>query len=331
MSPAPLVSVLIPAYNASRFIKATLDSVLAQTWPNIEVVVVDDGSDDDTPIIVLGCNDDRVRLIRQGRVGPSAAQNEALRQSRGEFILRLDADDLISPRKIESQMEALRREPRGIAVGQWARFVNDPTEAVFPQQSATADVTPIEWLTDACADGLPMLQPALWLASRELVEQAGPWNERLTLNNDFEFGVRLLLAGDIVVDCPGALLYYRSGNPRSLASQKSAEAWRSSLLSIELGTSSMLARYPSAAVRRACANVFQQLAFSTYLDAPEVCAEAERHVDRLGGASVLMEGGLLFRVMRQPIGWRRASRVKRAAYSVGYDRIAMAKEQGRLL
>ena len=328
----PLVSVLIPAYNASRHIGATLDSVAAQTWPNVEVIVVDDGSDDDTPLIVLGRNDDRIQLVRQGRRGPSAAQNEAFRRARGEFIQRLDADDFLAQRKIDLQMDRLRHEPRGIAVGEWARFVAQPDEAVFPDSSSAHDLRPIDWLVNACAEGLPMLQPGLWLASREMVEAAGPWDDELTLNNDFDYGVRLLLEADIVLACPGAKLYYRSGNPASLASRKSAEAWRSSLLSIERGAAAMLAsRVPSTAVRRACANLFQQLAYSTYLDAPDVCEEAERHVTRLGGASIAMDGGLLFRVMRHTIGWRRASRVKRAAYRLGYDRVAAAKSQGRLL
>jgi hypothetical protein len=228
-------------------------------------------------------------------------------------------------------MERLRRQPRAVAAGEWARFVDQPDEAEFSDHAHLEDSTSIEWLTAACADGLPMLQPGIWLASRELVEAAGPWDERLTLNNDFDYGVRLLLEADAVLACPGARLYYRSGNPTSLASRKSPEAWQSSLLSIERGVATMLAHYPSAAVRRACANLFQQLAFSTYLDAPAVCEAAERHVLRLGGASVAMDGGLLFRVMRHTIGWRRASRVKRAAYEMGYDRIATAKTQGRIL
>lgn len=322
----PLVSVLIPAYNAAPWIKQTLESALSQTWPNIEVIVVDDGSTDDTASIVENVGSPAVRLVRQNRKGPSAAQNEALRHARGEAIQRLDADDLLSPDKVALQMARIAGAPRAVAAGQWARFFEDPSEAGFRRNAVSLDLTPEEWLRRECAGGLPMLQPGLWLASREVVEAAGPWDERLTLNNDFDYGVRLLLASDRVLFCSNARLYYRSGNAASLASLRSPAAWRSALLSLELGTDGMLTRSPDAAMRRACADLFQQLAYAAYLEAADVSDAADRHVRRLGGSNVPMDGGLLFNVMRNAIGWRRAKRVKQLAYRAGYARVARVKE-----
>ena len=323
---SPLVSILIPAYNAAPFIRATLQSALAQTWPNVEIIVVDDGSTDETASVVEAVADRRIRLIRQGRRGPSAAQNAALQHAQGRFIQRLDADDLLSPDKIARQMARLLDTPRALAAGQWARFVNDPAEARFRLTSTSRDLSPEAWFTRDCAIGLPMLQPGLWLTSREVVDAAGPWDERLTLNNDFDYGVRLLLASDRVLYCNEARLYYRSGNQASLASQRSAGAWQSTLLSMELGSSAMLARSAGEDTRRACANLFQPLAYTAHLDAPDVCAAAEAHVARLGGSSVPMDGGVLFRLVRDTLGWRRANQVKHAAYRVGYSRVARAKE-----
>jgi glycosyltransferase involved in cell wall biosynthesis len=328
----PLVSVLIPAYNAARHIRATIASALAQTWPRIEVIVVDDGSEDDTAGIAEGFGRERVRVIRQGRKGPSAAQNELLRQAKGDFIQRLDADDLLSPRKIELQLAHISADAGVLAVGEWARFATDPAEALFdaPEAGGVAQsMSPIEWLVGDGRNGLPMLQPGLWLASRRLADKAGEWDERLTLNNDFDYGVRLLLAADRVVRTPGARLFYRSGNASSLASTRGIAAWRSSLQSMEQGSRAMLEASPTAETKRACANMFQQLAFTTYLDAPDVCAAAEARVKALGGADVVMDGGALFRLLRTALGWRRASRVKRAAYRAGYERIAALKEQRR--
>jgi glycosyltransferase involved in cell wall biosynthesis len=322
----PLVSILIPAFNASRWIRATVESALAQTWPNTEIIVVDDGSDDDTAGIVRGMGAMSVRVIRQAHAGSSAAHNHAFRACTGDFIQRIDADDLISPDKISMQMARLIEHPGAVAVGEWARFVTDPNRARFPAPMGPDDLSPIDWLCRECDGGLPMMAAARWLAPRSVANAAGDWDEQLTLNNDFDYGVRLVLAADRVVVCPGARLYYRSGNPGSLASTRSSEAWRSSLRAIELGTTAFLARQSDPRTRRVCADVFQQLAYTAYLDAPAVFVNASESVRWLGGSAVQMQGGLLFGLLRTALGWRHATRIKSFAYRGGYERIARAKQ-----
>lgn len=105
----PLVSVIIPAYNAEPFIEETLTSVLAQTYPAIEVLVVDDGSQDRTPEIVekIGQKDSRVQLLKQQNAGVAAARNLGIQKSRGEYIAPIDADDIWYPENIEKQVECM--------------------------------------------------------------------------------------------------------------------------------------------------------------------------------------------------------------------------------
>ena len=105
----PLVSVIIPAYNAEPFIEETLKSVLAQTYPVIEVLVVDDGSQDRTPEIVeqIGKKDSRVQLLKQPNSGVAAARNLGIQKSRGEYIAPIDADDIWYPENIEKQVECM--------------------------------------------------------------------------------------------------------------------------------------------------------------------------------------------------------------------------------
>ncbi len=105
----PLVSIIIPAYNAAETIVSTLCSVTAQTYPHIEIIVVDDGSRDDTASIVrqLGSADPRIRLITQPNAGVAAARNAGIEQASGEFVAPIDADDLWHPTKIEKQMQVM--------------------------------------------------------------------------------------------------------------------------------------------------------------------------------------------------------------------------------
>lgn len=105
----PLVSVIIPAYNAEPFIEETLKSVLAQTYPEIEVLVVDDGSQDRTPEIVekISKKDSRVQLLKQQNAGVAAARNLGIQKSRGEYIAPIDADDIWYPENIEKQVQCM--------------------------------------------------------------------------------------------------------------------------------------------------------------------------------------------------------------------------------
>lgn len=111
MFESPLVSVIVPAYNASRFIGETLNSVLSQSYGNIEVIVVDDGSQDETLQIVesIATMDARVTLLQQPNKGVAAARNLAIEKSRGEYIAPIDADDLWHPEKIQKQVAYMLR------------------------------------------------------------------------------------------------------------------------------------------------------------------------------------------------------------------------------
>lgn len=111
---APVVSVVIPAHNDAQFLRDALDSALAQTFDDYEVVVVDDGSTDETPQILAEYAERHpacIRAIRQDQSGASAARNRGIRASRGEFVAFLDADDMWLPSKIEKQVAAFRSDP----------------------------------------------------------------------------------------------------------------------------------------------------------------------------------------------------------------------------
>jgi glycosyltransferase involved in cell wall biosynthesis len=106
MTSGPLVSIILPVYNGERYIGSTLDSALGQTYRNIEIILVNDGSRDGTPAIVerRAVDDSRIRVIHQTNRGVAAARNRALAEARGEFVAPLDADDLWDPAKIARQV-----------------------------------------------------------------------------------------------------------------------------------------------------------------------------------------------------------------------------------
>jgi glycosyltransferase involved in cell wall biosynthesis len=132
----PRVSVIIPAFNAASSIAETLESVLRQTYENFDVVVVDDGSEDDTAARVecFATRDPGISLVRrQDQRGIAAARNLAIERSKGEFVAPLDADDLWDPRKLELQVRSLQAAPASAAFCYcWWRNVDSRGRSIYP-------------------------------------------------------------------------------------------------------------------------------------------------------------------------------------------------------
>ncbi len=127
-----LVSIIIPAFNAEKYIKETLKSALGQTYKNIEVIVVDDGSTDKTAEMVKSFNDPRLIYIHQGNKGQSAARNAGIQKAKGEYIAFLDSDDLFLPQKIERQVEFLKNHPDcGLCYCKIYHFFSDKPQKLF--------------------------------------------------------------------------------------------------------------------------------------------------------------------------------------------------------
>ena len=136
----PLVSVIVPAYQAERFIEETLDSAAHQDYPAVEVIVVDDGSTDRTAELVAGRG---VRLLRQPHRGPAAARNTGVAAAAGEFIAVLDADDLWPSDRLSRQVDFLQRNPEvGLVLGLTDVFLN-PGEDPPPHWAGLTNGEPI--------------------------------------------------------------------------------------------------------------------------------------------------------------------------------------------
>jgi len=210
----PLVSILIPAYNAEKYIADTLRSALAQTWERTEIIVVDDGSRDATAGVAETFESNKVIVVRQSNQGASAARNRALSLAKGEYIQYLDADDLLAPDKIERQM-AEAKGPRTLLSSAWGRFLYRHQTAEFKPSALWNDLSPIEWLLRKMSSNLHM-QTATWLVSRELTEAAGPWDERISFDDDGEYFCRVVHKSEGIHFVPESKVYYRA-TPNSLS------------------------------------------------------------------------------------------------------------------
>jgi glycosyltransferase involved in cell wall biosynthesis len=303
-----LVSIIIPSYNAERYLGETLRSATGQTWPRVEVLVIDDGSKDGTREVARGFEGPAVRVLGQSNRGAAAARNQGLREAQGDFIQFLDADDLLAPDKVERQVAALRDYPEGVAAAAWGRFTTDPAATRFVPMPVWESLDPVSWLVRSWTGGGAMF-PAAWLLPRAVADRAGPWDERLTLNDDGEYFARVLLQSRGVRFCPKAICYYRAV-AGSLSASRSRAAWESALLAMELGVAALRRAEDSPRTRQAAADRFQHLEYEAFLGHPEVSAAARRLVRELGGSRQRCPGGRVFRLLAGVVGWKAARRLQ---------------------
>jgi hypothetical protein len=200
MPPSPVtVSIVTPCYNGARFLAETLRSALTQSAPALEVIVVDDGSTDESASIAEAFGG-TVRVIRQANQGESAARNRGLALARATHVLFLDADDLIAPRALETLSEAVRSRPGAVALMGCARFTDDPGH---PLSVVKAEMT--RFFPEIIATNFG--PPHTWLAPVDVVRQAGGFYEPARWSEDWDLLWRIGLHATalIPVDYTGAL------------------------------------------------------------------------------------------------------------------------------
>jgi glycosyltransferase involved in cell wall biosynthesis len=309
----PLVSILIPCFNAARWLPATLESALAQTWQNTEIIVVDDGSTEDSLAVARSFEARGVHVLHQTNAGASAARNRAMREAQGDFFQFLDADDLLSPGKTAAQVELLSSRPLGVLAScAWGRFVDDPAAAQFVDTAVFRDFSPLDFLVLAGDTGA-MMHPSAWLVPRAVAERAGAWDETLSLNDDGEYFCRVLLASRGVAFCADdrSRSFYRSGQPGSLSQQRGEGARRSQFRSIELIEQHLRAAEDSPRTRSAAANLYQRFIHDFYPAPADLMQRAEERVRALGGSTLASPpmGGKTATLARV-VGWKNVWRLK---------------------
>jgi glycosyltransferase involved in cell wall biosynthesis len=187
--PSARITALIPTYNSERYIRDTVDSVLAQTYPVHEVIVVDDGSTDRTQE-VLASYGDRIRYIRQANAGPPVARNTGLAHATGDWIALLDSDDLWVPKKLESQMDYIERHPScGLVYTDMKTFddagiieesvkitrnLKLPSGNIFPEMFAET-----------------LFQTSAVLIRKSCIDAVGGFDTELRMGDDYELFLRI--------------------------------------------------------------------------------------------------------------------------------------------
>jgi glycosyltransferase involved in cell wall biosynthesis len=236
----PKIAVIIPAYNAEKFIAAALTSVQAQSLANFEIIVVDDGSTDRTAAIVASFSDRRITLIHQHNGGVSKARNTGLAATRAPYVFFLDSDDMLAPEALRRMVDALDQAPDRVAcVGNHIKISEDGTELSKRSHLRLKQLPRGDTLRHLIAKNFVCGAIAI---RTEAARAAGGFDTSLKLGEDWEFWCRLALTGDFATMPDDVLLLYRQRF--SSANYKlRTSPWRPDYLALDV-------IYANAAIRR---------------------------------------------------------------------------------
>ncbi len=312
-SMAPLVSILIPAFNAEKWIDQTIQSALDQTWPRKELIIVDDGSRDGTLSHARRYACGMVKVASQQNRGASAARNHALALAQGDYIQWLDADDILASDKISLQLLTRQEERRDrtLLSSGFGEFFFEPQKARFTAHDLWQDRLPVEWITVKFLESTNWMVPCTWLVNRELTNLAGPWDERLSLDDDGEYFCRLVSKSEHVMFISGAKSYYRMSNMSSVSKGASHKAYESLLLSTRLCLGYLRALEDSEKTRSACLSYLQSLHYLFYAENAPFALTLNSMAEELGGRLTPPTLRREYSVIRKLFGWKSALRAKR--------------------
>ena len=207
MAAPPPVSVYMPAYNVARFVRQAVESILAQSFGDFEFIIIDDGSKDDTLEVLqeLAARDARIRLVSRPNAGVSATANEAIGLARGEFVARLDGDDVALPDRLEKQVAWLRAHPDCVAVGSNVLMMDEEGLPLYVMPDLQFGHDKIE--AGLWRAGWPILQPVSTFR-RDALLAVGGYRAGLSLHEDHDLFLRLAERGKLE-NLPDVLLWYR--------------------------------------------------------------------------------------------------------------------------
>ena len=293
----PLVSIIVPLHNSERFISATIQSCTSQTYNNIEIIIIENGSSDKSYKIAKSFESEKIKIFQIPKSNAAAARNYGLSKASGDYIQYLDADDILSPNKIASQMQLIKKygDEYLISCG-WGKFREDISEAEFIPQQVWGDFLPVDWLVTSWQDG-GMIAIECWLTSRKLIDRAGKWNDKLTLHDDGEFFSRVILKSKKIIFDPQAKIYYRQVH-HSLSRNNLSYAAANSSLQVSLSyMRNILQIEDSPRVRNALAYNFVRFLYEYHPNHQSLLETAWAAIKELGIKRIPFVGGRNFKLL----------------------------------
>lgn len=314
---SPLVSIIIPVYNAASHLEQCLQSAVNQTWKKKEIILVDDGSSDPSLQIAKPYENEYCKIITQENKGAAAARNTGIKHAKGSYIQFLDADDILSLDKIENQVKLIGSQLDKLVVCNTVQFLDgvdhlnlapNPKEEnyIFSTDDPVAFLTNLWGLNDG---HISMVQPNAWLTPSSLIAKVGLWNERLSLDDDGDFFCRILLNSKGIIKDRSSINYYRKyKRPKSVSGAMTSKALQSQLEALNSKKEHLLKKADNVSTRTALANLYQSLSMISFHNNKAVYLIAKKELKAIGVKPSLkiVMGGNFIQLITKIFGWKTA-------------------------
>ncbi|MDD3603500.1 MAG: glycosyltransferase family 2 protein [Sulfurovum sp.] len=311
---SPLVSVLIPLYNAEQYLSECLDSVINQTYKNIEIIIVNDGSTDNSLSIAesyakqYSC----IKVYSQENSGASSARNKAFSFSKGDYIQYFDADDIMDKNKIALQIDALRElyfDPGTASICKWAKFHLTVNNAIFIQNITYKNYDKsLDYLID-CWSNFQCVVGTAWLIPRTLHKKVGSWDTALSVHDDYLFFAKVAYFSDKIIHVKNSVVYWRQDNMQSLSKTLTWEGMHSHL-NVCHGLYKLVKNDLAIdGMKYALAMEYSKLIFRAYPAYMDLVKEAEKILNHLGYDKPLPMPTRKFRLSEKLIGFYPSARI----------------------
>ncbi|RNI32178.1 glycosyltransferase family 2 protein [Hanamia caeni] len=312
MNKFPLVSIIIPVYNAEHYLSDCIESLLQQTYLNKEIVIVDDSSTDESYLVAKKFESEIVKVCKQTNSGAAVARNTGLEHAKGDYIQFIDVDDFLSADKIEKQVAALEGEINKVAVCDYINFFDGQDLKLLKATDQSSFIyssdNPVEFLLNMLgANGESnFIQTNSWLVPRTVIDKSGRWRNYRSVDDDGEFFTRVLLASDGIIYVPDIYNYYRrSYNENKLSSNTKRKYLQNALMTIDLKYL-YISRFASGEkVRMAFARQYLDFAVYNYQHQRILSKIAYKKYKALQyNVPTPMLGGRLVEFCARILGWR---------------------------
>lgn len=309
------VSIIMPVYNARKFLYSSLTSLLEQRYPDTEIIIVDDSSTDDSYSIAKTFGSKSVKILQQKNAGAAVARNTGLAHATGDYIQFMDVDDFLSVDKIEKQVIALEAQKNKVAVCNYINFVNDDElkQNIQPENQSRfiySSDHPAEFLINLFGGKgeSNFIQTNCWLVPRSVINKSGGWRNYRCPDDDGEFFTRVLLASEGIVYVPGVFNYYRRDvRDNKLSANANQKYIQNTLLTIDLKYEYLKKAAESEKLQKAFAKQYLDFAIYNYPLHKKLSMIALKRYKKMNQKAELpLLGGRATEFMKIIFGWKAA-------------------------
>ncbi|WP_273804031.1 glycosyltransferase [Providencia rettgeri] len=200
-----LVSIILPVYNAEKFIFEAIDSIIRQTYKNLQIIIINDGSTDNSLHIINSFNDERILIVTRENKGLISTLNEGLLLSKGNYIARMDADDIARDDRIEIQLNFLKENKNVGIVGSYAHMIDEDGNNIGLKKKPASDTM----IKTVCFFGSPFIHPSV-MFNKSLIKESLYYSNEFIHAEDYELWARLIANNDLKFsNIKDTLLKYR--------------------------------------------------------------------------------------------------------------------------